>query len=187
MVRAWYRILLHPRQFFAESVPPADQAPGLLFAAAVVLIEESTRLVLVDGAAPVLRGQPTLSAVAWVLAAVLLIAPAAIHLTAAVETLVLMAVAPDRGGVSQTVQVICYSMAPCVLAGIPNAALTAVVAAWSVGLVVFGTSLVHEVTVPRATVAALVPAAIVFGVGFRGIEAGASVLESVIELTGGAV
>jgi hypothetical protein len=168
---AWVEVLRRPRRFFRTRLSPGDQAPGLTFAAAVVLVEEATRLALVPGAVPVYRGQVVASAALWLLAAVVLVTPAAIHLTTAAETVVLMALAPDRGGVSETVQVICYATAHCVVAGLPDPWLTVIATVWGVCLLTVGTVVIHDLSVPRALPAVWVPALVVFGLGFRGFEA----------------
>lgn len=187
LVRAWVSIMGRPRQFFRTQLSAGDQAPGLVFAATVVLVEEATRLALDPSAIPVYRGQVYASAALWVLAAVVLVTPAVVHLTTAAVTLVLMATAPDRGGVSETVQVICYSLAPCVVTGVSSPVLTAVAAIWGTCLLVLGTAEVHGTGVARALPAIAIPGAVIFGVGFRGVEslsavgvAGADVLRTLV-------
>ena len=184
---AWAEVLRNPWQFFETRISPGDQAPGLTFAAAVVLVEETTRLALVPGAAPVFQGQPAVSAVLWLLAAVVLIAPAAIHLTTAATTVVLMVLAPERGGISQSVQVVGYATAPCVLVGIPNAWVGLVGTVWAVDLLVLGLARVHDIPLPAAAIAAAFPATVVFGVGFGGFadlvvvgEQGWALLEPIV-------
>lgn len=185
LVRAWMGIMRQPRAFFRNQLSTGDQAPGLLFAATIVLIEEATRLALVPEAIPVYRGQIVASVALWLLAAVVLVTPAVVHLATAVVTLVLMATAPNRGGVSETVQIICYSLAPCVVAGLAIPLLTAVAAIWGTCLLIIGTLEVHGTGFPRALPAIAVPGAVIFGVGFRGLEslsavglAGADVLRT---------
>jgi len=177
LLRAWIGVLVRPRRFFATRLEPADQAPGLVFAALVVLIEEATRIALVPGAVPVFRNQPVASTILWLLVAVVLVAPAAIHLTAAAQTLVLVATAPERAGVSRTVQVICYATAPAVLAGAPEPFLRAPAAAYGAVLLVVGTAEVHDVSLPGALLAAAVPAWVIFAYGFGGFEATVTVAE----------
>jgi hypothetical protein len=87
-----------------------------------------------------------------------------------------MLVVRDRAGVSETVQLLAYAAAPCVLAGFPFPALRAVCAAYGTVLLVVGISEVHRTSLPRAAVAAVVPAAIVFGGGFGGTAAVITVL-----------
>lgn len=171
LVRAWAQVLVRPREFFRRTVAPGDQAPGLTFAAAVVLAAEATRLSLVTGGYPVVGGRPTASAVLWVLVVVVLVAPAGIHLTAALQTVILMTTVEDRAGVSETVQVLCYAMAPCVLVGIPDPWVRTAAAVWGAGLFVLGTSEVHDVGPVTALAVATVPAVLVFGYGFGGYGA----------------
>jgi len=47
-VRAWFEVLTRPRRFFERGVAPGDQAPGLVFASVVVLVEEASRFAVVD-------------------------------------------------------------------------------------------------------------------------------------------
>lgn len=171
LARAWVEILGRPRVFFRSNVAPGDQGPGLTFLATVVLIEEAIRVALVPGAYPVFGGRPALSAVVWLLVAVVLLAPLGTHLVAALQTLALAAVAPERAGVSETVQVVCYATAPCLLAGIPDPWLRSAVAGYGAAIYLVGLAVVHDVELRRATLAGIVPAALVFGAGFRGFDA----------------
>ncbi|WP_134671864.1 YIP1 family protein [Halorussus marinus] len=171
IARAWIEVLRAPTRFFERGVAPGDQAPGLVFAMTVVLVEEATRFALVPGAAPVIGGQPGLSALLGLLLAVLFVAPAALHLTAALQTLLLIAAVPDRGGISETVQVIGYATAPCVLAGVPSPTLRAACAIYGSVLFVIGLRTVHATSTLRAVLAGAIPAALVFGYAFRGIAA----------------
>jgi len=175
-------MLRRPRQFFRAGIAPGDQAPGLVFASMVVLFEEASRFLVVE-----LAGRGLLStgpfaypaigeftpgvAVLALLGIIVFVTPATVHLTAALQTLLLVPVAPERGGVSETVQVMCYAMAPCVLAGLPSPELRILVTAWGAALYIVGTAVVHELDAARATLVGAVPAAIVFGYGFRGFAA----------------
>jgi hypothetical protein len=170
-VRAWAEVLVRPRTFFASNVAPGDQAPGLTFLATVVLVEEGIRHVLVPEAFPVVGDSSLLSAILWILIAVVLVAPAVTHLVAAVQTLLLAATVPDRAGVSETVQVLCYATAPCVLAGYPDPWVRSVAVIWGAGLYVVGTAVVHDVRLPTALAVGAIPAVLVFGYGFWGIGA----------------
>lgn len=175
LARAWVEALLRPRRLFRSAVAPGDQAPGLVFAATVVLVEELTRVLLGVAAYPVLGDRPTASVVFWLAVAAVLVAPAALHLVAALQTLVLIPTAPDRAGVSETVQVFAYAGAPCAFAGLPFPAVRVVATAYGAALLVVGVSEVHDVSLPRAAVLAAVPGALVFGYGFRGFAALAEV------------
>jgi len=171
LARAWAEVLVRPRRLFRSAVAPADQAPGLVFGATVVFIEELSR-VLVGGATyPVLGGRPTASVVFWLALATVLVAPAALHLTAALQTVILIPFAPDRAGVSETVQVLAYASAPCVFAGLPSPTVRAFATGYGALLLVVGVSDVHDVSLPRAAALAALPAALVFGYGFRGFAA----------------
>jgi len=171
MALAWVQVLARPRQFFRQKVAPGDQAPGLTFAAAVVLLGESSRIALAGGQYPVISGQPTASAVLWVLFVTVLVAPAGIHLVAALQTVILIASVEDRAGVSETVQVLCYALAPCVFVGAPDVWVKSLVVLWGAGLLVVGIATVHDVPVLLAVVVTAVPGLLVFGYGFGGVDA----------------
>lgn len=182
MVRAWTEILRRPRQFFRAAIAPGDQAPGLVFASMVVLFEEGSRFLVVELASrgllstgpfpyPAIGGFSPGVAVLAVLGIIVFVTPATVHLTAALQTLLLVPSAPERGGVSETVQVMCYAMAPCVLAGLPFPEVRVLVTAWGAALYIVGTAVVHEMRLPLAAVVGAVPAAIIFGYGFRGFDA----------------
>jgi hypothetical protein len=182
LVRAWAEVLRAPRRFFGAAIAPGDQAPGLIFASTVVLFEEASRFLVVELAArgflstgpfqyPAIGDFTPGVAVLALLGIIVFVTPATVHLTAALQTLLLVPVAPERGGVSETVQVMCYAMAPCLLAGLPSPELRILATAWGAGLYIVGTAVVHELRLPRAALVGSVPAAIVFGYGFRGFAA----------------
>lgn len=163
LAQAWVQVLRHPVRFFDEAVSPGDQGPGLAFAIAVVLVEESVRLALVPAARPGLDGNTLVGTALFVALVAFLVTPLALHAFAALETL-LVVFAPSRAGVSETVQVLAYASAPCVLAGVPSPALRIVLGIWATGLLVVGIHVVHGIRYPVAAVVSL-PAA-VFGVGY---------------------
>jgi len=171
VARAWFEVATAPSRFFRTGVAAGDQAPGLTFAMLVVLVAELTRFAFVPDAYPVVADSTLLSGALWIGVAVLLVAPAGLHLLAAVETLLLAAFAPDRGGVSETVQVLGYASAPCVFAGIPAPAVRAVCGLYAFALLVVGIRVVHGVSTTRAVGLALVPGVVAFGYGFRALDA----------------
>lgn len=171
LARAWLEVLVRPRRFFRAGVAPGDQAPGLAFVMTVVAIEEATRFALVPGAYPVVAGQRFASGVLALVVIVGLVAPLALHLTAAIQTLVLIPLADDRAGVSETVQVIAYASAPCVLAGLPIPVLRLACTLYGTALLVVGTAEVHDTDLGRAAIVAALPGVLVFGYAFRGFAA----------------
>lgn len=172
----WVDLLVRPRRFFGRAVVPGDQAPGLLFAMAVVLIEESMRVFLVPGAVPDTAAESAISAVLAVAVAVLLVTPVALHLVAAVATLLLVGLVPERATVSETVQVLAYATAPCAFAGVPDPAIRVLVAGYGTALLVVGIGEVHDIGRQTAAAVAALPAVIMFGYGFRGFAAVADLL-----------
>lgn len=166
LAKAFTQVLVNPATFFEEAVSPGDQAPGLVFAMAVVLVSQGTRLALDPGRALAFPAPTWLAAVLTLALAGLLIAPAALHALSAVETLALAAVAPDRGGVSETVQVLAYASAPCAFVGVGVPVVTFACGLWAFALLVAGTRIVHDTSLARAAAAALVPGALAYGSGF---------------------
>jgi len=171
VARAWFEVATAPSRFFRTGVASGDQAPGLTFAMLVVLVAETTRFAFVPEAYPVVADSTLLSGALWIGVAVLLVAPAGLHLLAAVETLLLAAFAPDRGGVSETVQVLGYASAPCVFAGIPAPMVRAVCGLYAFALLVVGIRVVHRVSTQRAVALAFVPGVVAYGYGFRALDA----------------
>ena len=184
LAQAWVEVLVRPRRFFRTGVAPGDQAPGLVFAASVVLVEEGTRLALVSPA-PVVAAWPVASRVLVLALAVVLVAPLCLHLVAAIQTLFLRAIVPDRAGISETVQVLAYASAPCVFSGLTIPAVRVVCGVYGTALLVIGLAVVHGTSLARATVAGAVPAALVFGYGFRGFAAATTLLGDASALVGG--
>lgn len=171
LVRAWVQVLVGPRRFFRESVAPGDQAPGLVFGMALVAVEESVRLALVADPVPVVDGNHLLSKLFWLGVAVLVVTPAALHLLGALQTMLLVPFVRDRGTVTETIQVLGYATAPCALAGVPIPAVRVVCTAWGAALLALGISEVHGPRFEPAVALSALPAALVFGYGFRGFAA----------------
>jgi hypothetical protein len=184
VLRAWVEIILRPRRFFRTGVAPADQGPGLVFAMAVVAAAAGTHLATRPPYATGVGASPTLSLLFVFALYVVLVGPVVLHLVAAAQTVFLVLLVPDRGGVSETVQVIAYATAPCALAGLPLPGLRLLLALWGAGLLVLGTAIVHDASPPRALAVAALPAALVFGYGFGGVAAATTVWESLIEAAG---
>lgn len=177
LLRAWYEVLIRPRDFFSTGISPGDQAPGLVFAICVVLIAETTRLATGPDASPFVTavgtedlGQILLLDLLWLGVVIGIVTPLLLHLLAAVGTLVLIPLATERGGVSETVQVIGYATAPCVFAGIPVLELRALCGLYGMVLLLIGIETVHATSRGRAALAAAVPA-VAFGYGFRTFSA----------------
>jgi hypothetical protein len=119
----------------------------------------------------VFGGRRYVSALLVLVAAGLIVAPATLHLTAALQTILLMIAVRDRAGVSETVQVLAYATAPCALAGIPVPGVRVACAAYGFVLLIVGMSVVHDVSVTRAALVVAVPGIVVFGYAFGGLFA----------------
>ncbi|MFB6101437.1 MAG: YIP1 family protein [Haloplanus sp.] len=175
IARAWVEVLIRPRRFFDHGVAPGDQAPGLVFAVVMAVAYAVLLAVFDPGRFPV--GGPLRAAVVVLLVA-LLIAPAVLHLLAALQTLCLMAVVSDRAGVSETVQVLAYATAPAPLAALPMVRLRVVACLYGAALLVVGLAEVHDTTTGRATLAGFLPAVLLFGYGFDGLGALVTLLQA---------
>lgn len=185
IARAWIEVLVRPRRFFRVGVAPGDQAPGLVFAVCVVAVASALRLALagetiVGAPYPTLGGQRRLSIALVFAVIVMLVAPLVLHLAAALQTLLLLPFAPDRAGVSETVQVIGYATAPCLFVGLPAPAIQCLAAGYGAVLFAVGVSELHAVSILRAVLLCALPAAAVFGIGFGGFEA----LETALQVWG---
>ena len=185
LARAWVEVLVRPRRFFRNGVASGDQAPGLVFAVCVALVYVASRFLFVPATRPQFFASEAASVVVGLLVAGLIVAPVGLHLVAALEVVLLIPTVPDRAGVSETVQVIAYATAPMALAGVGVppalagvAGLDTVLAAWRLllagyGVVLFvvGIATVHDTSLPRAAVAAAIPALVVFGYFYGGVYA----------------
>ncbi|WP_423744376.1 YIP1 family protein (plasmid) [Haladaptatus sp. SPP-AMP-3] len=171
IVRAWIEVLVRPRRFFRTGVAPGDQAPGMVFGVLVTLIEVATRMATGELTVGTIAGGPLLTKLLALALVGLFIAPAVLHLTAALQTVILMLFVPERGGISETVQVLGYAVAPCLLAGLPIPELRAACTVYGAALLVIGMCEVHNTSYLRAAVVGALPAAVVFGYGFGGFRA----------------
>lgn len=186
LARAWAEVVVRPRRFFANGVAPGDQAPGLTFAIVVALVyiggllAVQPEVLLGESRIPVLGGSLGLTAVFVLLVTAVVAAPAILHLAAAIQTVLLIALVDDRAGVSETVQVIGYATAPCVFAWLPVPGIAAVCGLYASGLLVVGLAVVHRTTLRRAAVAGVIPAIFVFGVVFGGLAAGRTLRELLV-------
>jgi hypothetical protein len=178
LARAWLEVLVRPGRFFTNGIAEGDQAPGLVFAMTLVLGSELLRVAFVPSPYPLLVDAPLLSTAFWVLAATLFVAPLSLHLLSAIETVGLMLVVRDRAGISETVQVLAYATAPCLVAGYPDPRLRVLATAYAAALLVVGIAVVHDTSWRRALLASAVPGAVAFGFGFRGFAALGTVLSN---------
>ena len=177
LARALVEVVFRPQRFFRTGISPGDQAPGLTFVMTVVLIEEGLRLMLIPEAVPAIAGSRLASGIVILALAVLLVTPAALHLVAGLQTVLLIPITTERGGVSETVQVLAYATAPCVLVGAPSPSLRVICSLYGASLYLLGLTAVHDLEPWQTAVAGLLPAGIVFGIAFRGFPALVAVLE----------
>ncbi|MGM0591666.1 MAG: YIP1 family protein [Halobacteriota archaeon] len=180
LVRAWVEVLVRPRRFFRVGVAPGDQAPGLVFGVLVALWYVGGLFAFDPGSIPAIPGGVVLG----LLAVGLLVAPATLHLLAALQTILLVPLVPDRAGVSETVQVIAYATAPCVFASVPEPAVGLACALYGATLLVVGVSTVHETSPWRALAATALPSLLLFGYGFDGFGALAALAADVTAAIG---
>ncbi|WP_227374222.1 YIP1 family protein [Haladaptatus halobius] len=176
VLRAWVEVIVRPRRFFNTGVAPGDQAPGMVFGVLVTLVSVASRIAFGELAVGDVAGDPLLTKLLALVLVGLFVAPLVLHLTAALQTVILMALVPNRAGISETVQVIGYSVAPCLFAGVPVPELRAVCTVYGALLLVVGLKEVHDTSYARAALAAALPAVLVFGYGFGGEAALKSVV-----------
>lgn len=173
-------MLIRPRRFFANGVAPGDQAPGLTFAAAVAAAFVLGWVATEPTVVPSIAGSFVLSAAVVVLLVTALAAPVGLHLTAALATVSLVIASlefddgisfRDRGGVSETVQVVAYASAPMALAGPAVPAVRVLCGGYATLLLLIGFRVVHGTTPFRTVLAGTPPAAFGYGVGYRVVAA----------------
>lgn len=171
IVHSMGEVMLSPRHFFQRRVAPGEQAPGLTFAMTVVFIEEATRYLLSPAAIPSITGGMVTSLLIVLAVTVVLITPVVLHLVAAIQTLCLLPFVDERAGIGETVQVISYASTPCLIAGLPIPELRVVCTAYGAVLLAIGIAETHGTSDRLAVAVSAIPAAIVFGYGFRGFAA----------------
>lgn len=200
LLRAWFEVVVHPRRFYRNGIAPGDQAPGLVFGVLIALVFTATRIAVDPTIVPAVFGGRAGSIVVALAGTAIFLAPATLHLTAALQTVVLILgsirvgptlgsilsaptdrsrwqlVTLDRAGVSETVQILAYATAPCVAAGVPIPEVRVACTGYAAYLLALGLSEVHEFPPLRATLASFVATAVVFGYAFGGFDALAVVL-----------
>ncbi|OTE99581.1 YIP1 family protein [Halorubrum sp. SD683] len=187
IARTWVEVLVRPRRAFANGITPGDQAPALTFAVAVAAAFTLGLIATDSGAVPVVvPSSRLLSDLLVFLVAVALAAPVGLHLTAAVATVSVVVASVevadgsfslrDRGGVSETVQVVAYASSPMALAGPAIPELRVLCGAYAAVLLFVGFRAVHGLGAVRTVAAAIPPAALGYGVGYRVVAAGRTLL-----------
>ncbi|TKX74723.1 hypothetical protein EXE46_07610 [Halorubrum sp. GN11_10-6_MGM] len=186
IARTWIEVLVRPRRAFANGITPGDQAPALTFAVAVAAAFTLGLIATDPGSVPVVvPSSALLSGLVVFLVAVALAAPVGLHLTAAVATVSVVLASVefddglglrDRGGVSETVQVVAYASSPMALAGPSVPEIRVLCGAYAAVLLVVGLRTVHGLGPVRTVAAALPPAALGYGVGYRVVAAARTLL-----------
>lgn len=170
-VRLWGETLLTPWRVFPGGIRPGEQLPAVIFTVLVTGAWVAVRVAVDPGAVPVLGDAPVVSMLIWAALLAVVVAPVAVHVMAAVATVVLIAIASDRAGVSETVQTVAFAMAPAPVLATGVAELQVLATIYGTFLVMYGLSAVHRVSPERALLAGAVPAYVLFVVGF-GADAG---------------
>jgi len=167
---------VRPRRLFVNGVAPGDQAPALTFAIAVAAAFTLGWLIADPAVVPGIVASVPVSALVTLLVVIVLAAPVGLHLTAAVATVSVIVASVeyddgfglrDRGGVSETVQVVAYASSPMALAGPPIPLLRIACGAYAVALLLIGFRVVHRMTPLRTLVAGVPPALLGYGVCYR--------------------
>ncbi|TKX59364.1 hypothetical protein EXE44_02680 [Halorubrum sp. SS7] len=187
IARTWGEVLVRPRRAFANGITPGDQAPALTFAVAVAAAFTLGWIASDPAAMPaVVPSSPLLSQAVVFLVVVALAAPVGLHLTAAAATVAVVVASVeiadghfalrDRGGVSETVQAVAYASSPMALAGPAIPELRVACGAYAAVLLFVGFREVHGLGPLRTAVAAVPPAALGYGVGYRAVAAARTLL-----------
>ncbi|MGM0448614.1 MAG: YIP1 family protein [Methanobacteriota archaeon] len=186
IARTWIEVLVRPHRAFENGITPGDQAPALTFAVAVAAAFTLGLIASDPGAVPVVvPSSALLSGLVVFLVVVALGAPVGLHLTAAVATVSVVLASVefddgvglrDRGGVSETVQAVAYASSPMALAGPAVPELRVLCGAYAAVLLIVGLRTVHGLGALRTVAAALPPATLGYGVGYRVVAAARTLL-----------
>lgn len=171
LIGTWIAVVGRPHRFFRNSIDRGEQSGALLFVAAVVLTTLVFRIGFGTLTLPTIGTSPLLSSILWIGVLVVLVTPLLLHLLAAVQTVLLIGLAPNRAGISETVQILAYAAAPCIFTGFGHVGLTLIACGYALGLVVYGTAVVHDCGWLRAAIAGGTPAVMALGIGFGGFAA----------------
>jgi hypothetical protein len=180
-------VLVRPRRAFANGITPGDQAPALTFAVAVAAAFTLGWIASDPAAMPVVvPSSPVLSQAVVFVVVVALAAPVGLHLTAAAATVAVVVASVevvdghfalrDRGGVSETVQAVAYASSPMALAGPVIPELRVACGAYATVLLFVGFREIHGLGPLRTAAAAVPPAALGYGVGYRAVAAARTLL-----------
>ena len=187
IARTWVEVLVRPRRAFANGITPGDQAPALTFAVAVAAAFTLGWIASDPAAMPVVvPSSRLLSEVVVFVVVVALAAPVGLHLTAAAATVAVVVASVeiadgrfalrDRGGVSETVQAVAYASSPMALAGPAIPEIRVACGAYAAILLFIGFREIHGLGPLRTAAAALPPAALGYGVGYRAVAAARTLL-----------
>lgn len=167
----WVTALLAPWRCFHASIRPGDQTRAIGFAVVVVAAYLAMHAATGSLEHPVVGDLRVFSFLLWATFLLLVAVPVGLHLLTAVLTLVLIPLAPKRRGISETVQVVAFAMAPAVFVPIPALEVQVLAGLWGAALLAYGVAVVHDVSVTRAVLAAAIPAYLLFGMAFGAEEA----------------
>lgn len=170
-LRLWGETLLTPWRVFPGGIRPGEQLPAIIVAILVTGAWVAVRVVVDPGSVPVLGNAPMVSVLIWAGLLAVVVAPLAVHVMAALATVVLIGIASDRAGVSETVQTVAFAMAPAPVLATGVAELQVLGTVYGSMLLVYGLASVHRISLERALLAAAVPAYVLFVIGF-GADAG---------------
>lgn len=162
----WLTAMTAPWVCFRQYIVERDQTRAIGFAMVMIGAWLFAGLALGTATYPVIGGAPVVSFLIWLALLTVVVAPVAIHLLAFIATVVLAATVAERGTVSETVQAITYAMAPAVFLAVPLDAVQAAFALFGSLLLVYGLKVVHSTSIWRAFLAGIIPAYLLFGVGF---------------------
>lgn len=162
IARKWYGVVTGPRTFFATvNDEERGQRAALLFFGAVLLV----------GRAPLLADREPLAAAA-VVALLVLLSPAVLHVATAVLYLSLWPLVDEDRGVDRTLRAVAYGSAPGIVGVVPKLGVVGFVGGY---LIAVGVVEGHETSMRRAAIATVPTALLVFGIVFGGFEDGIAV------------
>lgn len=177
-LRIWVTALVTPGRCVTEYRLDRDQTRAVGYGVAVVAAWLAVGVTAGTVSHPVIGGMSTVSLVLWFALLGVLVVPVGLHLLAFVTTLVLIATVPERAPVSDTVQALAFGMSPAVLLAVPIVEVQAFVALYGSLALLYALRVVHGTSIWRAMLAGVLPAYLLFYVGFGAADATVEVLQA---------
>lgn len=178
IARVWFLATFVPWRCYPAYIRQRGHARAIGFAIVVVCVWFLVRLLSGTLWYPVIGGFERVSILVWAFFTVAIITPLGLIVLAAMTTLGLTVFAPAKADIDRTLQFIGFAMSPAVLMAIPFEAIQGAVAVYGCLIVIFALVRVHAISFELAVFIGLLPAYLLYGIGFGGADALGSLLQA---------